>query len=471
MGLHLVVASLVGCAVAATVLTVVLALLVLRWRTAAIRRRQRQGSIPRPLVGLFHPHSTGGGGGERVLWALINALMEAWPNADFVVYSHFDSSAAASPDEIQSLVVKKFGISLKRTVEVVQLDGIAWVEPRSYPRLTLILQSMGALPLAWEAISARPCDVFIDSMGFAFTYPLVRLVGGCSVGCYVHYPTVSSDMLSAVRSRREAHNNAGLVGRSLWLTNLKVVYYRLFAWIYGWCGRWSQAVVVNSSWTRGHIADIWKLPVGKVHRVYPPCDVRQLLELNETKENSVISVAQFRPEKDHKLQLEAFRVLTTQRPADRTLKLHLVGGVRNEDDQRRVAELRSMAKEKNLEHQVVFHVDLPYPQLKDLLARSAVGLHTMWNEHFGIGIVEYMAAGCIPVAHNSGGPKMDIVEPAWGFLAETASEFADAMAKALTLPLGEQAEMRGRGREASQRFSEEAFAAGCCAAFKPLWTP
>jgi alpha-1,2-mannosyltransferase len=35
----------------------------------------------------------------------------------------------------------------------------------------------------------------------------------------------------------------------------------------------------------------------------------------------------------------------------------------------------------------------------------------MWNEHFGIGVVEYMAAGLVPVAHASGGPLMDIVTP------------------------------------------------------------
>jgi hypothetical protein len=33
----------------------------------------------------------------------------------------------------------------------------------------------------------------------------------------------------------------------------------------------------------------------------------------------------------------------------------------------------------------------------------------MWNEHFGIGVVELMAAGVVTIAHNSGGPKMDIV--------------------------------------------------------------
>jgi alpha-1,2-mannosyltransferase len=34
----------------------------------------------------------------------------------------------------------------------------------------------------------------------------------------------------------------------------------------------------------------------------------------------------------------------------------------------------------------------------------------MWNEHFGISIVEMMAAGLVVVAHNSGGPKDDIVD-------------------------------------------------------------
>ena len=33
----------------------------------------------------------------------------------------------------------------------------------------------------------------------------------------------------------------------------------------------------------------------------------------------------------------------------------------------------------------------------------------MWNEHFGIGVVELMASGVVAIAHDSGGPKLDIV--------------------------------------------------------------
>merc|ERR1712157_469329 len=62
----------------------------------------------------------------------------------------------------------------------------------------------------------------------------------------------------------------------------------------------------------------------------------------------------------------------------------------------------------------------------------------MWCEHFGIGVVEFMAAGAIPIAHNSGGPKSDIVvnwrgEQPVGLLATSPEEYAEALAFVLGL--------------------------------------
>jgi glycosyltransferase involved in cell wall biosynthesis len=45
----------------------------------------------------------------------------------------------------------------------------------------------------------------------------------------------------------------------------------------------------------------------------------------------------------------------------------------------------------------------------DWLSRASVGVNTMIDEHFGINVVEFMAAGAIPVAHASAGPFLDIV--------------------------------------------------------------
>lgn len=42
---------------------------------------------------------------------------------------------------------------------------------------------------------------------------------------------------------------------------------------------------------------------------------------------------------------------------------------------------------------VEWHVNVPYNDLKQLLGGAVGGLHTMLDEHFGISVVEYMAAG------------------------------------------------------------------------------
>lgn len=54
-------------------------------------------------------------------------------------------------------------------------------------------------------------DLFIDSMGYAFTFPLVRLIAGSqiAIGSYTHYPTVSADMVKRVKERTMGVENGG----------------------------------------------------------------------------------------------------------------------------------------------------------------------------------------------------------------------------------------------------------------------
>jgi alpha-1,2-mannosyltransferase len=61
-------------------------------------------------------------------------------------------------------------------------------------------------------------------MGYAFTFPIFRFLGGCFVGAYVHYPTISTDMLSRVISNEEGVNNDKFIAKSLIFTNLKLMY-------------------------------------------------------------------------------------------------------------------------------------------------------------------------------------------------------------------------------------------------------
>lgn len=66
-------------------------------------------------------------------------------------------------------------------------------------------------------------------MGYAFTYPLFKYIGGCEVGSYTHYPTISTDMLKHVYRRIISHNNHRIIARNPFLSAAKITYYKLFA--------------------------------------------------------------------------------------------------------------------------------------------------------------------------------------------------------------------------------------------------
>jgi alpha-1,2-mannosyltransferase len=115
-----------------------------------------------------------------------------------------------------------------------------------------------------------------------------------------------------------------------------------------------------------------------------------------------------------------------------------------------------------------------YDTLLEYLSKASIGIHTMTDEHFGIGVIEYMASGLIPLAHNSGGPKMDIVTEykgqktgftffsySIGFLAKTVHEYAEALTKMILMSNEERQKIQKNARAAAMaKFSSSLFARG-----------
>merc|ERR1719147_517550 len=132
----------------------------------------------------------------------------------------------------------RFNMAIQaENINFVYLHKRPWVEAARYPYFTMLGQSLGSLVLGTEALLSHVPDIFIDTMGYAFTLPLFRYCGGCTVGAYVHYPTISTDMLRLVTSRQSSYNNRGRVARSPLASRAKLLYYKLFAWLYGRAGR------------------------------------------------------------------------------------------------------------------------------------------------------------------------------------------------------------------------------------------
>nr|XP_033338872.1 GDP-Man:Man(3)GlcNAc(2)-PP-Dol alpha-1,2-mannosyltransferase isoform X2 [Megalopta genalis] len=410
-------------------------ILFVTWKKVYSKRRTER-SHKGTVVGIFHPYCNSGGGGERVLWAAVRAIQTRYPDVHIVIYT---GDLDADPEQIINKAETVFNFKIERKLEFVYLHKRKWVEATMYPYFTLLGQSLGSIWLGIEALNSYVPDIYIDTMGYAFTYPLFRYIGGCRVATYTHYPTISTDMLRHIYRRVISHNNRRIIARNPFLSAAKIAYYKLFAFIYGWAGSSAEIIMVNSSWTEDHINAIWKCPL-KTHRIYPPCDVKHLTELKLFNEDDksdtirIVSVAQFRPEKNHPLMLRAMyelRSIVKEEIWDK-IRLILIGSCRNVEDEVRVKDMQDLSKHFALDENVEFKLNIPYSELVSELQRATIGLHTMWNEHFGISVVECMAAGLIVVAHASGGPRADIIETQPGsqngFLAEEAEEYATIMA-------------------------------------------
>ncbi len=86
-----------------------------------------------------------------------------------------------------------------------------------------------------------------------------------------------------------------------------------------------------------------------------------------------------------------------------------------------------------MQESVEFIVDAGRGKVVEMLSRASIGLHTMFEEHFGISIVEMMAAGLVTIAHDSGGPQSDIIlDESQGFLCTTVEQYAEALERLLS---------------------------------------
>ena len=373
------------------------------------------------VIGFLHPFCNAGGGGERVLWAAIKATQKRWPNVVCAVYT---GDHDATKSTILERVKNRFNIRLHPpTVVFLYLQTRSWVLSNTWPHFTLLGQSLGSLIMGYDAFSLVVPDIFIDTMGYSFTLALSKFFfPNIPTGAYVHYPTISTDMLTSLDAETGKGVNAG-TGKGMKGFG-KRKYWQAYARLYSRSGSDVDVVMTNSSWTQAHIKSLWgpyRTKRRKAHAVevlFPPVAVEEIEESIElegpkaiTRAKALLYVAQFRPEKNHDLILRSFSKMlhSSTKPGVKGAKLVLIGSVRDSDDAKRVYQFRLLARELKIEDDTQFICDASWPEIIDWLRKSWVGVNGMWNEHFGIGVVEYQAAGLICVVNDSGGPKADIV--------------------------------------------------------------
>lgn len=426
-----------------------------------LRRTKRKNTI-----GIFHLYCSSGGGGERVLWHLIKILLDKYPKHTIYIYTH--NTIRQDPLQILIKANNLFKIDLISDsraldrLEFVPLSLAPLVEARKYPFLTLLFQNVMSMFVAMQAAYNIIPEVYIETIGFTFTLPIFKF-SSCNVITYVHYPTISSDMVKNVRTSSHASfNNRAIFVKSSIMRQIKLIYYKCLAYLYALGGRCADLVLVNSSWTQGHIKSLWGC---EAYVVYPPCDIESFKSLplgrfkDRTSSNlNIVSIAQFRPEKDHQLQIEAFDLFVNRADNVNESRLTLFGGCRDAGDQKRINYLRDLIHRLDLGTRVDLVVNAPFEQLLEGMRNADVAIHSMANEHFGIVLLEFMASGLITVAHNSGGPRTDIIDNGRnGFLCDNVDEFADVLCSISKMAPDERQRLRASAVKKSDQFSNQVF--------------
>jgi glycosyltransferase involved in cell wall biosynthesis len=162
-----------------------------------------------------------------------------------------------------------------------------------------------------------------------------------------------------------------------------------------------KLVLTNSSWTANNIITYYPKLSDRVYVLHPPVDVEYFNDLlTYDKERLVITVSRFTPEKNLGEVLKVAKVL-------RSYDFLLVGSA-SKYSEPVIKYLRTRIESENLNN-VELKVNVSRDELRKLLSRAKYYLHPPFPEHFGISVVEAMAAGCIPIVYRDGGIWYDIV--------------------------------------------------------------
>jgi glycosyltransferase involved in cell wall biosynthesis len=139
--------------------------------------------------------------------------------------------------------------------------------------------------------------------------------------------------------------------------------------------------------------------------VYPPVNVEKITSSKShlIKRNLVITVSRFSSEKN----LEDIPIVAKRVNAD----FVVLGSI---DEPVVYRRMLGLIREHGVENRVKLILDAPLNAKIELLNQAKVYFHPMHSEHFGISIIEGMAAGCIPIVQDSGGPR-EFVPDRWRY--------------------------------------------------------
>jgi len=308
---------------------------------------------PRNHSLVIHPLLTNVGGSETVCFLIMKALVDSGHNVELMTSMINDEHFPESWRD------------LSHRIKITKMGGLG---PRNFITYLRYLSM-------WQRIRL----VSVDNPDFVILsqelLPGIARFKSSTVALYVHFPP-----FYGTEDRGEGILKPGYV-----LPLSRIVEREL---------RNVDMIFCNSRYTKSAIISAWgKYSIPEPLVLHPPPMRKLNSHANwDQRDRAVLYVARFSPFKRH----EILRQLSEGMP---DVEFHSVGS--HSPSYESYFTRLNQAKTDNYH----LHVDASSQVLERLYERTRVYVHLAKNEHFGIAPLEAMSAGCVVLAHHSGGPS------------------------------------------------------------------
>jgi len=239
-----------------------------------------------------------------------------------------------------------------------------------------------------------------------------------------------------------------------WFKYLKSVFWRIYFTPYKFAEdilayrAYSNSILLtNSRYSRQAIRELFGRDA---LIVYPPVEIEDYAKLAEVedREDAVVYIARFSEEKNNHVLVYLAKVMPK-------VKFFLIGSAVGKG----LSYLRYCLylKRKLGVDNIYILPNLPHTEKLRILARCKVYVHLFPTEHFGISVVEALAAGLVPVVPKESGSWTDIVEEGrygLGYERLSIEELSELVDRALDMWSPRRARL---GLEQARKFSAENF--------------
>ncbi len=169
----------------------------------------------------------------------------------------------------------------------------------------------------------------------------------------------------------------------------------------------ANLITTSSLFEEDMILENYNIDLNKIKKIMPGVDVEIFTPDSRIKrENIFLSIGRIQEQKG---QIETIKFLDNFRKVENNFFCYFIGGPSGKSGSEYLDELKQTVVDLNLESHIEFLDNLPQTEIRDLLNKSKLLIHTSKFETFGLVAIEAIAMG-VPVLTSNRGSLIEIIE-------------------------------------------------------------